>query len=86
MRPTGVYFACQTVASLLGAINRFERHSGRITPAACRANAERFSKAVFRRAFMAEVTRTIATSGGRTRVAGERLEHDLATRDIAWPG
>ncbi|MDE1009294.1 MAG: glycosyltransferase [Paraburkholderia fungorum] len=86
MRPTGVYFACQTVVSLLGAINRFERHSGRITPAACRANAERFSTAVFRRAFMAEVTHTIATSGGRARVAGERLEHDLATRDIAWPG
>ncbi|MFL9868904.1 glycosyltransferase [Paraburkholderia fungorum] len=83
MRPTGVYFACQTVVSMLGAINRFERHSERITPAACRANAERFSAAVFRRAFMAEVTRTIVASGGRPRVPGERIEHDLATGDIA---
>lgn len=81
--PTGVYFACQTVVSMLGAINRFERHRERIMPATCRANAERFSAAVFRRAFMAEVTRTIAASGGRSRAAGERIGRDLATGDIA---
>ncbi|OAJ54490.1 glycosyl transferase [Paraburkholderia ginsengiterrae] len=63
--PTGVYFAYQTVASMLDAINRFERLHDRITPMACRANAERFSPAVFRRAFMAEVTRTIAAAGRR---------------------
>ncbi|HEX7911937.1 MAG TPA: glycosyltransferase [Paraburkholderia sp.] len=64
--PTGVYFAYQTVLSLLDAINRFERLSDRITPIACRANAERFSPAVFRRAFMAEITRTIAAAGLRS--------------------
>ncbi|KAE8758360.1 MULTISPECIES: glycosyltransferase family 4 protein [Paraburkholderia] len=86
-RPTGVYFARQTVVSMLDAIDRFERQSEQITPAACRANAERFSAAVFRRAFMAEVTRTIAASGWRLRVAAaERVEPDLATGDLGWPG
>ncbi|NPT43346.1 glycosyltransferase [Paraburkholderia sp. 1N] len=86
-RPTGVYFARQTVVSMLDAIDRFERQSEQITPAACRANAERFSAAVFRRAFMAEVTRTIAASGWRLRVAAaERIESDRATEDLAWPG
>ncbi|WGS51432.1 glycosyltransferase [Paraburkholderia sp. D15] len=63
--PTGVYFARQTVVSMLGAIDRFERLREQITPAACRANAERFSAAAFRRAFMAEVTRTIVAAGPR---------------------
>ncbi|MFL9907068.1 glycosyltransferase family 4 protein [Paraburkholderia sp. RL17-337-BIB-A] len=86
-RPTGVYFARQTVVSMLDAIDHFERQGGQITAAACRANAERFSAAVFRRAFMAEVTRTIAASGWRLRLAAaERIEPDLATEDLAWPG
>jgi glycosyltransferase involved in cell wall biosynthesis len=60
--PTGVFFPCQTVVSMLDAIDRFERQRERITPVACRANAERFSAPLFRRAFMNEVTRTIAAS------------------------
>jgi glycosyltransferase involved in cell wall biosynthesis len=64
---TGVYFAQQGVVSLLDAIDCFERRRDRITPAACRANAERFSAAAFRRAFMAEITRTIAAAGRRHR-------------------
>ncbi|RKE35664.1 glycosyltransferase involved in cell wall biosynthesis [Paraburkholderia sp. BL23I1N1] len=68
-RPTGVYFASQTVVSMLEAIDRFERQRGQITPAACRANAERFSAAVFRRAFMAEVTRTIVTEFDYSHIA-----------------
>jgi glycosyltransferase involved in cell wall biosynthesis len=85
-RATGVYFARQTVESMLGAIDRFERLRERITPAACRANAERFSAAVFRRAFMAEVTRTIAAAGWDQQVASAELaEHDGATADVAWP-
>lgn len=84
--PTGVYFARQTVVSLLDAIGRFERLREQITPAACRANAERFSPAVFRRAFMAEVTRTIAARGRRRRIGlVERIE-PVAIGDIAWPG
>jgi glycosyltransferase involved in cell wall biosynthesis len=84
--PTGVYFAHQSVASMLGAIDRFERLCERITPAACRANAERFSAAVFRRAFMAEVTRTIAEAGMRQRLeATPHGERDLATtQDRDW--
>ncbi|MGF6569465.1 glycosyltransferase involved in cell wall biosynthesis [Paraburkholderia sp. GAS333] len=83
---TGVYFARQTVESMLGAIERFERLRERITPAACRANAERFSAAVFRRAFMAEVTRTIAAAGWPQQVASvETAERDRATADVAWP-
>ncbi|MCC8391215.1 glycosyltransferase family 4 protein [Paraburkholderia sp. MMS20-SJTR3] len=85
--PTGVFFANQTVASLLAAIERFERLRAAITPAACRANAERFSAAVFRRAFMAEVTRTISAAGPRERVvAVERGEPELANQSRGWRG
>ena len=85
--PTGVHFAHQTVVSILDAIERFERRRDEITPAACRANAERFSAAVFRRAFMAEVTRTIAAAGQRHRIGtAERIEPDLATQDFRWAG
>jgi glycosyltransferase involved in cell wall biosynthesis len=81
--PTGVYFPRQTAASLLETIDRFERQHGEITPAACRANAERFSAHTFRRAFMTEVTRTIAAGGTRRQVASvERMPEE----DLAWPG
>ncbi|MGF6771213.1 glycosyltransferase involved in cell wall biosynthesis [Paraburkholderia sp. GAS199] len=85
--PTGVYFARQTVVSMLDAIDRFERQRDQITAAACRANAERFSATVFRRAFMSEVTRTIAAAGLRYRAgASERVEYERSTEDLAWPG
>lgn len=84
--PTGVYFEQQTVPSMLDAVERFERQHEQITPAACRANAERFSAAVFRRAFMAEVTRTIAAAGGRTALApGKRVEPSIADKGIRRP-
>ncbi|CAB3668006.1 glycosyltransferase family 4 protein [Paraburkholderia rhynchosiae] len=84
--PTGVYFGQQTVVSMLDAIDRFERQRERITPAACRANAERFSAAVFRRAFMAEITRTIAAEGLRGKLeGGERIEPQVVAKDIRWP-
>jgi glycosyltransferase involved in cell wall biosynthesis len=78
-RPTGVYFAQQTVSAILDAVNDFERQRALITPAACRANAERFSAATFRHAFMTEVTRTIAAAGPRPRI-------ERAKTDLAWPG
>ncbi|TDY26321.1 glycosyltransferase involved in cell wall biosynthesis [Paraburkholderia sp. BL6665CI2N2] len=68
--PTGVYFERQTVVSMLDAIDRFERQRDQITPAACRANAERFSPVAFRRAFMAEVTRTIVAASRRRTAVG----------------
>lgn len=48
-RPTGVFFQQQTVESLRAAILQFEREHARFDPAACRANAERFSNQRFRR-------------------------------------
>lgn len=47
--PTGVFFDQQTVAALVGAVDRFENEGARITPSACRANAVRFEPARFRR-------------------------------------
>lgn len=44
---TGVFFDEQTVESLSAALQQFEAMS--FSPAACRANAERFSRAVFER-------------------------------------
>jgi glycosyltransferase involved in cell wall biosynthesis len=54
-RPTGVFFQEQTVASIRAAVERFEAQEARFSPANCRANAERFSKAAFRNGFMAAV-------------------------------
>ncbi len=45
---TGLYFAEQTVESVMDAVQRFEAIAGHIAPAACRANAERFSETIFR--------------------------------------
>ena len=47
--PTSVYFGEQTTSSLMRAVEEFEREAGRITPAACRANALRFEPERFRR-------------------------------------
>jgi len=41
-RPTGMFFAEQTVGAILQAIKTFERESERYAPAACRENSERF--------------------------------------------
>jgi glycosyltransferase involved in cell wall biosynthesis len=48
-KPTGVYFTEQKVPSLIGAVEEFERESGRISPGACRENALRFAPGRFRR-------------------------------------
>jgi glycosyltransferase involved in cell wall biosynthesis len=46
--PTGVFFPEQTAGSLLQAIKDFERNGSRITPDACRQNAQRFAPRRFR--------------------------------------
>ena len=46
--PTGVFFDEPTPEAIVGAIRTFEQNRSRIDPAACRANAERFSAARFR--------------------------------------
>ena len=45
---TGLFFAEQTVASLVDAINEFERNENTFLPEACRRNAKRFSPDAFR--------------------------------------
>jgi glycogen synthase len=42
-QPTGVFFDAQTEDAIIAAIERFEREGAAITPAACRANAERYA-------------------------------------------
>jgi glycosyltransferase involved in cell wall biosynthesis len=77
--PTGVHFSRQTVDALVDAVESFEAQRPAITPAACRANAERFSAATFRRAFMIEVTRAIAFPGAR-------IQSEEVPAHLAWPG
>lgn len=47
--PTGVFFERQSVESLVGAVDAFERERTRISPAACRTNALRFEPGRFLR-------------------------------------
>lgn len=49
--PTGVLFRDQTQASLIAAVQLFEREGHAIAATACRANAERFGAARFRTEF-----------------------------------
>ncbi len=46
--PTGIWFEPQTPEAIRDAVNRFEAAGGRISTAACRRNAERFSPDRFR--------------------------------------
>ena len=82
--PTGVHFEQQSVPSLLAAVDRFESQCALIKPAACRVNAERFSAANFRHAFMLEVTRTIAAGGAR--IGAEASSADARPADPAQRG
>ena len=50
-RPTGLFFAEQTVASLREAVTTFEREAARISPADCHENALRFRADRFRSEF-----------------------------------
>jgi glycosyltransferase involved in cell wall biosynthesis len=53
--PTGVFFEEQTVESIQRAVLRFEAGEHKFLPESCRVNAERFSEAAFRQAFLAAV-------------------------------
>ncbi|MDX7950263.1 glycosyltransferase [Lichenihabitans sp. Uapishka_5] len=58
-RPTGILFRRQTAEAVCEAVRDFERDAGEITPAACRANAERFSTTIFRHAVSEAMGRAI---------------------------
>ena len=45
--PTGIFFPNQTTASVIDAIRTFEKEKDKISVAACRANAMRFSSDIF---------------------------------------
>ena len=63
--PTGVLFAEQTVTSIEAAVAQFEASAPRITAAACRANAERFSRPTFNQRFPAYVADALAQHRAR---------------------
>ena len=64
--PTGVLFAEQTVASIKAAVAQFEASAPRITAAACRANAERFSRQTFNERFPAYVADALTQHRARS--------------------
>jgi glycosyltransferase involved in cell wall biosynthesis len=57
--PTGLFFAEQTVRSIIEAIRRFETAPDRCTAAACRENALRFAPALFRARIEAAAARAL---------------------------
>lgn len=57
VEPTGVFFEEQAAESVAAAVREFERHSHRISAAACRRRAEGFSAQRFRSEFTACIAR-----------------------------
>lgn len=64
--PTGVFFASQTVESILAAIDTFEREYARFVPAAIRARALGFSEERFRESFFHYVEKSWEGFSNRT--------------------
>lgn len=57
--PTGLFFAEQSAAAIRTSVATFESMSTRISPLACRRNAERFSAMRFRESFSAYIENAI---------------------------
>ncbi|MFT9257634.1 MAG: glycosyltransferase [Acetobacter sp.] len=57
--PTGVFFDQQTVEAIMAAVTEFEKLETRMTPQACRANAQRFSQAAFRQSMLRVVEQAL---------------------------
>jgi glycosyltransferase involved in cell wall biosynthesis len=53
--PTGMVFGEQTAEAIVAAVEDFAANPRRFSPIDCRANAERFSAALFRTRFFAHV-------------------------------
>lgn len=68
-QPTGVFFAEQTPAALIQAIQLFEEKAALISPETCRANALRFSKERFREEFGQFIEEQVAKRGSKTAVS-----------------
>ena len=69
-RPTGVLFTEQTPRALADAVSRFEGDSARYAPAACRENALRFDRGLFRQRF-----------GALVQAQWQRFCRDLSTEE-----
>ncbi|AOJ06454.1 glycosyltransferase family 4 protein [Burkholderia mayonis] len=69
-RPTGVFFDEQSARAIVDAVDDFERAPGRFEPEDCRANAERFSAAHFRRRFVAQIDALLPNAQARAMRAG----------------
>lgn len=81
--PTGLFFDEQNVDAIRRAVDRFEANRERFTPANCRANAERFSRAAFRNGLLAAV---LEASESRSHLpAGERIRAALAPAMLHRP-
>ena len=78
--PTGVLFGEQTPDSLIAAVERFELDSYRITPSACRRNAERFGHTRFCAEFAEAVSAKLAE-----RRTGKPEARPARPRDLAVP-
>ena len=59
-KPTGLFFGSQTEDSIIAAVDRFELLGDQFKAENCRANAERFSREIFRKNFMAVVESELA--------------------------
>nr|WP_102720075.1 MULTISPECIES: glycosyltransferase family 4 protein [unclassified Burkholderia] len=66
-RPTGVFFGEQSVRAIMDAVGDFERAPQCFDPQDCRANAERFSAAHFRRRFLAQIDTLLPDAQARAR-------------------
>lgn len=79
--PTGVFFHQQDMTSLCAAVSEFETAQGRITPIACRLNAERFSVARFEEQIKAFVDSRLASA----RVAVQHVRLPVPVPDNELP-
>ncbi|WP_323119780.1 glycosyltransferase family 4 protein [Burkholderia alba] len=68
-QPTGLFFDAQDVRSIVAAVDQFERSPRQFDPADCRANAQRFSVADFRRRFVEHVETVLPGAQARSRCA-----------------
>lgn len=64
--PTGLFFPDQTADALVAAVRRFEESPRRFPPEACRANALKFDRPLFKRKMAELIDREFFASPGRT--------------------
>ena len=76
--PTGLVFSEQTAQALVAAVDDFAANPERFSPIDCRANAERFSAALFRTRFFAHVRARVPALRDSTLPPSEAPAHGRA--------